>query len=54
MAKQDRAGTVRKLLDRAIDNAVCKDNGDGTERLFIFIPKLRQIAKEMLENTDDK
>ena len=43
------AYTVEKLLDCAIDNAVCKDNGDGTERLFIYIPKLREIAKEMLE-----
>ena len=48
------AYTVEKLLDCAIDNAVCKDNGDGTEILFISIPKLREIAKEMLEGGNER
>lgn len=41
--------TVKKLLDYAIDHAVCKDNGDGTERLFISIAELRKAAQELLE-----
>lgn len=47
-----KADTLRKFLNYAIDNAVCKDNNDGTERLFVSIPKLRQITKEMLEESN--
>lgn len=42
-----RTDAITEVLDKAIDEAVCKDNGDGTERLFISIEKLKKIAKEM-------
>lgn len=50
--KSIRADTVREFLDRAIDNGVCKEIEDSTERLFVSIEKLREIAKEMLEGAD--
>ena len=37
----------KKLIDMAIDVAVCKDNGDGTERLFVSIKNLRKIIEGM-------
>lgn len=49
-----KADTVEKLLECAIENAVCKDNDDGTERLFISIPKLREIAKQMSEGNNER
>ena len=49
--KQGKADAVGKLCNRAIDNSVIKDNGDGTERLFISIAQLREITKEILEET---
>lgn len=39
---------ILKLIIRAIDKAVCKDCGDGTERLFISIKDLKAIANELL------
>ena len=39
---------LKEIIDRAIDKAVCKDRGDGTERLFISIADLRAIANEYL------
>lgn len=43
-----KAGTAAKILDRATDKAVCKEVGDGSERLFISIPELRDIVREVL------
>ena len=34
---------AREIVAKAIDKAVCKDNGDGTERLCISIGELRDI-----------
>lgn len=39
---------ANKIVANAIDKAVCKDNGDGTERLFVSISELRDVIKEVL------
>lgn len=39
---------VKEVLDRLIDVSVCKDNGDGTESLYVSISKARQVIKEMV------
>ena len=44
-----KAEAIKEFVERAIDLAVCKDNGDGTERMFVSIANLRKIAKEMTE-----
>lgn len=42
-----REAAAEKIIDMAIDFAVCKDNGDGTERLFVSTENLRKIAERM-------
>lgn len=46
--KEGKGDDLEELLSRAIDVSVPKDNGDGTERLFISIPQLGKIVKEMM------
>lgn len=46
-----RADAVKEMLGRAIDKAVLKAYDDDTERLFVGTWKLRDIAKEMLEES---
>ena len=43
-----KAEAIKEFLDKLIDVSVCKDNGDGTESLFVSIPKAREISKEMV------
>ena len=42
-----RAEVITDFLDRAIDKGVCKDYGDGTERLYVSCEDLREIAREL-------
>ena len=37
-----------KIIEKAIDKAVCKGHGDGTQRLYISISELRDVIKEIL------
>ena len=37
-----------EIIEKAIDKAVCKDHGDGTQRLYISISELRDVIKEIL------
>ena len=43
-----RAEAIKEFLDKLIDISVCKDNCDGTESLYVSIPKARQVLKEMV------
>lgn len=43
-----RAAAINKFINLLIDVAVCKDNGDGTESLYVSIAKARQVSKEMV------
>ena len=42
-----REAAAEKIIDMAIDFAVCKDNGDGTERLFVSTENLRKIIERI-------
>ncbi len=48
-----KAEAVKELLDKLIDISVCKTNGDGTESLYVSIPKARQVLKEMVGEKND-
>lgn len=48
-----QSDVINEFIKRAIDSGVCKDNGDGTERLFVSIENLRKIAREIKGDSDD-
>ena len=49
--EEEKAEAVKFLFNRLIDISVCKDNGDGTESLYVSIPKARQRLNEMVGDT---
>ena len=48
-----QSDVINEFIKRAIDLGVCKDNGDGTERLFVSTENLRKIAREIKGDSDD-
>lgn len=47
MEREVRTTALDRVLERAINLAVCKDNGDGTESLYIKTAELREIVEEL-------
>ena len=43
-----QADAIKKYLDNLIDISVCKDYGDGTERLYVSILEATRVLKEMV------
>lgn len=46
--EEAKAEAVAFLIEKLIDMSVCKDNGDGTESLYVSVSNARQFLKEMV------
>ena len=46
--KAAKGDAIKTFVNRLIDTAVCKDHGDGTERLYVSMENIRKVAKEMV------
>lgn len=49
--EEAKAEAVAFLIEKLIDMSVCKDNGDGTESLYVSVSNARQFLKEMVGDT---
>ncbi len=51
--KTAKAEALKAFLDKLIDVSVCKDNGDGTESLYVCISKAREVLRTMVGEDND-
>lgn len=47
LTESAKVEAIEEFLENAIDKAVCRAHGDGTERLYVEVASLREIAKEL-------